>query len=75
MKMERIVEVGVAVKNLESTSKKHVEVLGATLSEIIAIDQYGNRCQRCHIADVDLMLMEPTRDNETAKLIKKTVRP
>ena len=71
MKMERIVEVGIAVKDLEATSKKYVEVLGATPSEIIAVDQYGDRCQMCRIADVDLRLMEPTIDNETAKLIEK----
>jgi len=71
MRIERIVEIGVAVKNLQSTSKKYVEILGAIPSEILPADQYGNRCQICRIADVDLRLMEPTRDNETSKLIKK----
>ena len=71
MKMEKIVEVGVAVKNLESTSRKYVEILGATPLEIIPVDQYGNRCQMCRIADVDLRLMEPTVDNDTSKLIEK----
>ena len=71
MKMEKIVEVGVAVRNLESTSKKYVDILGATPSEIIPVDQYGNLCQMCRMVDVDLRLMEPTVDNDTAKLIEK----
>jgi len=71
MKMEKIVEVGVATKNLESTSKKYVDILGATPSEMLPVDQYGNLCQMCRIADVDLRLMEPTVDNDTARLIEK----
>ena len=71
MKMERISEVGVAVKNLEDTSRKYVEILGAIPSEMMPIDQYGNRCQMCRIGDVDLRLMEATRDNEVARLVEK----
>lgn len=71
MKMERIAEVGIAVQNLEDTSKKYVEVLGAVPSEIVPLDQYGNRYRMCRIGDVDLKLMQATRDNDMARLVEE----
>ena len=71
MKIESITEVGIAVKNLEDTSRKYVEIMGAILSEIIPLDQYGNRCQICRLGGVDLRLMEATTDNEVARLVER----
>jgi len=62
VKMERISEVGVAVRNLEATTRLYTQVLGATASEIMPVDQYGNRARVCRIGSTDFRLMEPATE-------------
>lgn len=71
MKVERIAEVGIAVKDLEATSGKYVEIMAARPSEVVPLDRYGNRYQICHLGGVDLKLIQATRDNEVARLVEK----
>ncbi len=71
MRIDRVCEVGIAVRDLEATSKLYTEVLGATPTEVMPIDQYGNRSQICRIGTTDFRLIEATWDNEVAQIVAK----
>ena len=72
MKMERISEVGVAVRDLEATTRLYTQVLGATPSKIMPVDRYGNRARMCRIGSTDFRLMEPaTGTSSIAQLVTR----
>lgn len=60
MAMEKVIEVGVAVKDLDNAIKLFTEVLGAKPGEVIDFDLYGMKFCMCRIGDVDFELMSPT---------------
>ena len=59
MKIKRITEVGVAVKNLDQATQLMVDLLGAKADEIITMDIYQMRYRMCRVGKVDFELMEP----------------
>ncbi len=71
LKAERVVEVGVAVKNLEATVKLWTELLGAVPAEPLPVDQHGNRCQICRVGITNFRFMQAARDNEVARIIAR----
>ncbi len=62
MKIKRITEVGVVVKNLEKATAIFVELLGARAGEIIIVKRYQMRYRMCRLGQVDFELMEPLDD-------------
>jgi len=62
MSLEKITEVGVAVKDLEKATKLLVECLGAQAGEIVTVERYNMRYRMCRIGNVDFELMEPIGD-------------
>ena len=62
MKIKRISEVGVAVKNLEKSTKVFVELLGAESGPIVDMPLYNMRYCMCRVGKIDFELMEPTSD-------------
>ena len=73
MKVDRILEVGVAVEDLESASRLYTEILKARPSNIIEdTEYYGLRIRMCRIGNVDFELMEPlVEDSLIGRFIKK----
>ena len=61
MGIEKVIEVGVAVKDLDKAVKLFTEVLGAKLGETMTFDPYGMKFAMCRIGDVDFELMSPTK--------------
>lgn len=59
MKIRRISEVGVAVKDLEQATKVFVDVFGAEPGPIIDMPLYSMRYRMCRVGQVDFELMEP----------------
>ncbi len=59
MKIKRITEVGVAVKDLEKATRLMTDLLGAEAGEKVVMDQYQMRYRMCRIGQVDFELMEP----------------
>jgi len=59
VKIERITEVGVAVRNLDKAVRLMVEMLGAEASEIVTVEMYNMRFCMCRVGQVDFELMEP----------------
>jgi len=71
MGIEKVIEVGVAVKDLDEAIKLFTEVLGAKAGETMTFDAYGMKFAMCRIGDVDFELMAPTRpDGVIGKFIE-----
>ena len=62
MKLKRITEVGVAVKDLEKATSLFVDLLGAEAGEIITVNRYQMRYRMCRMGKVDFELMGPLDD-------------
>jgi methylmalonyl-CoA/ethylmalonyl-CoA epimerase len=62
IKIKRITEVGVAVKNLDKATYLFVEVLGGNAGRVIEMPQYNMRYRMCRLGKVDFELMEPAGD-------------
>lgn len=71
MEIERIQEVGIAVADLEATTKLYATILGAVPSQVMPVDAYGNRWRICRTGGMDLRFMEATEQNEIARLVSK----
>ncbi|MFC2071360.1 VOC family protein [Chloroflexota bacterium] len=70
--VEGLLEVGVAVSDLESTSKLYTEILGADTSEVITVDEYDMRIRVCRIGSCDFALMESmSKDDPKHRFIGK----
>jgi len=70
--LKKITEVGIAVKDLEKTTKLLVDLLGGKAGEIIDVGIYGMRFRMVRLGNVDFEIMEPTDDNGViAKFIKR----
>jgi len=63
MAIGKVIEVGIAVKDLEKSIKLFTEVLGAKAGEVTTFDSYGMKFAMCRIGDVDFELMSPTKDD------------
>ena len=61
MGIKKVIEVGVAVKDLDKAIKLFTEVLGAKAGETMTFDSYGMKFVMCRLGDVDFELMAPTR--------------
>jgi len=67
VKLHKITEIGVAVKDLEKATKLFVDFLGAEAGEIITVERY----RMCRLGNVDFELMEPLSDDGViARFIK-----
>ena len=63
MKVKRITEVGVAVKDLDQATRLMVDLLGAEAGDVIDMPLYQMRYCMCRVGQVDFELMEPI-DNQ-----------
>lgn len=61
--MKEITEVGVAVKNLEKTTRILVDVLGGEAGDVFDMPMFGMRFRMVRLGNVDFELMEPTDDD------------
>ena len=59
MKIKRITEIGVAVKDLDRATQLMVDLLGAEAGEAITMEMYQMRYRMCRVGKVDFELMEP----------------
>lgn len=71
MDIQRITEVGVAVRNLTQASELLVSLFNATLGEVIEVEQYAMRYRMCRVGKVDFELMEPTGIGVIADFLAK----
>ena len=72
MSVESVLEVGVAVKNVEEATRLFTSILGARHVETTEVAMYQMRFSYCQIGDVMFELMEPTSENGTiADFIKR----
>lgn len=59
MKIKRITEVGVAVRDVEAATRLFVDLLGAEPGPLIDMPLYDMRYRMCRVGKVDFELMEP----------------
>jgi methylmalonyl-CoA/ethylmalonyl-CoA epimerase len=72
MKMKRITEVGVAVKDLEEATQMFVDLFDAKVGPIVDMPLYSMRYCMCRVGKVDFELMQPVGDEGViAKFLKK----
>ncbi len=62
MDIQRITEVGVAVRDLEQATGLFVDLFNAEAGELIEIARYDMRYRMCRVGKVDFELMEATGD-------------
>jgi methylmalonyl-CoA/ethylmalonyl-CoA epimerase len=60
--LKEITEVGVAVKDLEKTTRLLVDILGGEAGEVVDMPMFGMRFCMVRLGNVDFELMEPTDD-------------
>lgn len=71
MGMDKVIEIGVAVKDLDKAIKLFTEVLGAELGDVVTFEPYGMKYAMCKIGEVDFELMAPTnKDGVIGKFIE-----
>ena len=58
MDIQRITEVGVAVRDLEQATRLFVDLFDAEAGEVIEIARYAMRYRMCRVGKVDFELME-----------------
>jgi len=63
MGVEQVLEVGVAVKNLDEATRLFTDILGAKHEGTMEVAMYNMRFSYCQIGNVMFELMEPTSDN------------
>ena len=63
MGIERVLEVGVAVRNLDEATRLYTDILGAKVGTTMTVDMYKMRFRYCRIGDVEFELMEPTAED------------
>ena len=63
MSVERVLEVGIAVKNLDEATRLFTDILGAKHEGTMEVEMYHMRFSYCQIGDVVFELMEPTSDD------------
>ena len=63
MDIQRITEVGVAVRDLEQATQLFVTLFDATVSEVTEVPLYDMRFRMCRVGKVDFELMEPTGEH------------
>ena len=72
MGIESVLEVGVAVRDLDEATRLYTDILGARVGITMAVDMYKMRFRYCRIGDVNFELMEPTaEDGVMADFIKR----
>ena len=72
MDIQRITEVGVAVRDLEQATRLFVDLFNAEAGEVIEIVRYDMRYRMCRVGKVDFELMEAIGDTGViAKFIAK----
>lgn len=60
MDVQRITEVGVAVRDLDQATTLLVDLFGADAGEVTEIPEYSMRFRMCRLGKIDFELMEPT---------------
>ena len=71
MGVERVLEVGIAVRDLDKAIKLFTEVLGLTAGEMEIYERYNMRFNLCRLGDVYFELIEPTAsEGPIAKFIE-----
>jgi len=71
MTLKNITEVGVAVRDLEKTTRMLVDILGGEAGQVLDVPAFGMRFRMVRLGNVDLELMEPTdSDGMIAKFIQ-----
>lgn len=71
MGIERVLEVGIAVRDLDKAIKLFTEVLGLTVGEMEIYEHYNMRFNLCRLGDVYFELIEPTAsEGPIAKFIE-----
>jgi methylmalonyl-CoA/ethylmalonyl-CoA epimerase len=71
MTLKNITEVGVAVRDLEKTTRMLVDILGGEAGQVLDVPAFGMRFRMVRLGNVDLELMEPTDpDGMIAKFIQ-----
>jgi methylmalonyl-CoA/ethylmalonyl-CoA epimerase len=63
VKLKKITEVGVAVKNIEQTTRLLVDLLGGSAGPITEVPLFGMRFRMVKLANIEFELMEPTDEN------------
>jgi methylmalonyl-CoA/ethylmalonyl-CoA epimerase len=63
VKLKKITEVGIAVKDLERTTQLFVDLLGGEAGDIMDMPIFGMRLRMVKLANVDFEIMEPTDEN------------
>lgn len=63
MKLKKITEVGIAVRDLEASTKLFVDLLGGEAGDIMDVPLFGMRFRMVKLGNVDFELMEPTDEN------------
>lgn len=71
MDIQRITEVGVAVRNLEAATALFVDLFHATASDVTEVPAYGMRYCMCRVGKVDFELMAPTGAGVIADFLAK----
>ena len=60
MKIKRITEVGVAVKDLEQATRVFVDLLGAEAGPVVDMPLYNMHYRMCRVGKIDFELMAPS---------------
>ena len=63
MDIERITEIGVAVRDLDEATRLFVDLLGATAEPVQVVEKYRMRYRMCRLGKVDFELMQPIDDD------------
>ena len=61
--IKRILEVGVAVNNIQKSVRQFQHILGAETGAVVNVSVYDMRMQMCRVGNVDFELMEPAGNN------------
>ena len=72
MDIQRITEIGVAVRDLNQATQLLVTLFSAIVGDVTEVADYAMRYRMCRVGKIDCELMEPTADNGIiADFIKK----
>lgn len=63
MDIQRITEVGVAVRDLEQATRLFVDLFNAEAGEVMEVARYSMRFRMCRVGKVDFELMAPIGDS------------
>jgi methylmalonyl-CoA epimerase len=65
MKLEKVTEIGVAVKDLDNATRLFTDILGAEAGEEAVVEKFQMKFRMCRLGKVDFELMAPTSDKGT----------